>query len=112
MRKKAGDRSALAATSTGYDAVLSDLVGLLEQARRASARAVNFVMASTYWQIGRRIVEQEQHGRERAVYGQTDAAQAPVGGPHNPLRPRVLEAESGADAVVLSRLADPGHAVG
>jgi hypothetical protein len=26
-------------------------------------------MVETYWQIGRRIVEQEQHGRELANYG-------------------------------------------
>lgn len=26
-------------------------------------------MISTYWNIGRRIVEEEQHGKERAEYG-------------------------------------------
>jgi hypothetical protein len=26
-------------------------------------------MVETYWNIGRRIVEQEQHGKERANYG-------------------------------------------
>jgi predicted nuclease of restriction endonuclease-like (RecB) superfamily len=44
-------------------------VGLLENARRASARAVNAVMTATYWQIGRRIVEIEQRGAARADYG-------------------------------------------
>lgn len=37
--------------------------------RRSSARAVNAVMTETYWEIGRRIVEWEQDGRERAAYG-------------------------------------------
>lgn len=54
----------------GYDAILADVVGLLEAARRASARSANAVMTATYWLIGRRIVEHEQQGRERAEYGQ------------------------------------------
>ncbi|MDA1054649.1 MAG: PDDEXK nuclease domain-containing protein [Planctomycetota bacterium] len=45
------------------------MVDLLESARRASARAVNCVMTATYWEIGRRIVELEQGGEERAEYG-------------------------------------------
>jgi len=52
-----------------YSAVLSDIVGLLEAARRAAARTVNTVMTSAYWMIGRRIVESEQEGRDRAAYG-------------------------------------------
>jgi predicted nuclease of restriction endonuclease-like (RecB) superfamily len=58
------------ATLAGYDAILSDLVDLLESARRASARVVNTLMTATYWEIGRRIVEFEQGGRKRAEYGQ------------------------------------------
>src|SRR5882724_6163907 len=52
-----------------YAAILTELVGLLESARRTSARAVNAVMTATYWQIGRRIVEHEQAGADRAEYG-------------------------------------------
>ncbi|HSY66499.1 MAG TPA: DUF1016 N-terminal domain-containing protein [Terriglobales bacterium] len=48
---------------------MSQLVGLLEQARRNSARSVNSIMTATYWEIGRRIVEQEQRGQRRAQYG-------------------------------------------
>ena len=40
----------------GYDTILSELVTLLEGARRISARAVNAVMTATYWEVGRRIV--------------------------------------------------------
>src|SRR6266446_7299202 len=58
-----------AITVAGYDAILADVAGLLESARRTSARAVNAVMTATYWQIGRRIVEFEQGGVERAGYG-------------------------------------------
>ena len=43
---------------------------LLEQARKYSAGSVNTIMIHTYWEVGRRIVEHEQHGKKRAVYGE------------------------------------------
>ena len=52
-----------------YNKVLAGVVELLEAARRASARVVNSLMTATYWEIGRRIVEHEQAGKERAAYG-------------------------------------------
>jgi predicted nuclease of restriction endonuclease-like (RecB) superfamily len=57
-------------TARDYDEVLSGVVELLEQARRAAARSVNAIMTATYWEIGRRIVEFEQGGEERAGYGE------------------------------------------
>lgn len=54
----------------GYGVVLERVVELLEKVRRISARAVNSVMTTTYWEIGRRIVEHEQGGRHRAGYGE------------------------------------------
>lgn len=53
----------------GYNTILSDVAGLLESARRMSARAINAIMTATYWEIGRRIVEFEVGGRGRADYG-------------------------------------------
>ena len=53
-----------------YDQLLGDITGLLEAARRASARVVNALMTATYWDVGRRIVEFEQGGKERAEYGE------------------------------------------
>ncbi|HVS72275.1 MAG TPA: PDDEXK nuclease domain-containing protein [Phycisphaerae bacterium] len=50
--------------------MLTDVISLLESARQGSARAVNAMMTAAYWQIGRRIVESEQHGNVRATYGQ------------------------------------------
>ena len=52
-----------------YSEFVAQLAGLLEQARRNSARSVNAIMTSTYWEVGRRIVEQEQCGQKRAQYG-------------------------------------------
>jgi len=54
----------------GYDELLTDVARVIEDARRLAARAVNTVMTTTYWLVGRRIVEQEQHGAARADYGQ------------------------------------------
>ena len=48
----------------------SEVSDILRQARSTAYRAVNSVMIDTYWQIGRRIVEQEQNGKDRARYGE------------------------------------------
>ncbi|HTU44021.1 MAG TPA: DUF1016 N-terminal domain-containing protein [Bryobacteraceae bacterium] len=66
MKKKSNEQL----SEVVYEALLSDLVSLLDRARRASARAVNHVITSTYWEIGRRIVEHEQKGSRRAEYGE------------------------------------------
>ncbi len=42
---------------------------LLKTARNTAYRAVNTVMLQAYWNIGKRIVEQEQQGKNRAQYG-------------------------------------------
>lgn len=52
-----------------YAAVHTDIIALLESARSAAARSVNALMTASYWAIGRRIVEFEQGGQERATYG-------------------------------------------
>lgn len=54
----------------GYAAVHTGIVTLLEAARRAAARSVNALMTASYWEIGRRIVEFEQGGQQRAARGQ------------------------------------------
>jgi len=43
---------------------------LRERARRRSARTVNTILTATYWEVGRKIVEFEQYGLDRARYGQ------------------------------------------
>jgi predicted nuclease of restriction endonuclease-like (RecB) superfamily len=70
MAKKPRQTALVVARPDSYHAILAEVVGLLETARRASARAVNAVMVSTYWQIGRRIVESEMRGKHRADYGE------------------------------------------
>lgn len=47
-----------------------DISHLLDSARKQAKTAVNTAMVYTYYEIGRRIVEEEQHGDNRAAYGQ------------------------------------------
>lgn len=54
----------------GYTAIHHDIVSLLQTARKDTVRAVNALMTATYWEIGRRIVEFEQGGKQRAGYGE------------------------------------------
>ena len=42
---------------------------ILAQARQRAYAAINVAMVEAYWEIGRRIVEEEQQGKERAEYG-------------------------------------------
>lgn len=53
-----------------YVHLIKEISLLLDNARHASVRAVDVLMTSTYWEIGRRIVEYEQAGEKRAVYGE------------------------------------------
>ena len=57
-------------STADYSSMHGDIVALLEAARRTAARSVNALMTASYWEIGRRIVEFEQGGENRAAYGQ------------------------------------------
>ena len=54
-------------TSSGE--CLSRIRDLLLLGRRQAMTAVNNVMVTTYWHVGREIVEEEQRGTNRADYG-------------------------------------------
>jgi predicted nuclease of restriction endonuclease-like (RecB) superfamily len=72
MKKPGGHpktRKLLPPKVADYDRVFSGVVEVLDAARRASARVVNSLMTATYWEIGRRVVEHEQAGQNRAEYG-------------------------------------------
>jgi hypothetical protein len=55
--------------STGYEVLLSNVLELLQRGRQNAAASVNAVLTTTYWLVGRRLVEFEQRGKGRAVYG-------------------------------------------
>lgn len=46
-----------------------EIKSLLQEARKQIVRQVNTTMVSTYFEMGRRIVEQEQKGDSYAGYG-------------------------------------------
>ena len=52
-----------------YRTVFGDVSKIIDVARSSAARSVNASMTAAYWLIGRRIVEFEQSGEERAEYG-------------------------------------------
>ena len=49
---------------------IDDIRSLVNKARSQAYAAVNQAMVEAYWNIGRRIVEEEQQGENRAGYGQ------------------------------------------
>ena len=55
--------------STKEQKFLSDLKDIVATAKCRGYEAVNQVIVTCNWLIGRRIVEQEQQGKERAEYG-------------------------------------------
>ena len=48
---------------------INEIKTILKNARQKAYTAVNSAMVEAYWEIGRRIVEEEQNGKERAEYG-------------------------------------------
>jgi predicted nuclease of restriction endonuclease-like (RecB) superfamily len=48
---------------------LSDVRQIIDTARRQAYTAINQSMVQAYWQLGKRIVEEEQNGKVRADYG-------------------------------------------
>lgn len=66
--KKNELRSVPATNSVLPPELYEQIASVLETARGKAYRAVNSAMVQAYWEIGRRIVE-EQGGEERAEYG-------------------------------------------
>ena len=48
---------------------INEIKKILENARNTTYAVANTEMIKAYWLIGRRIVEEEQNGKERAKYG-------------------------------------------
>ena len=49
--------------------LIKNIINLLENARKNVLKTVNQTMVTTYFEIGRMIVEEEQKGQNRAEYG-------------------------------------------
>ena len=51
--------------------ILADIQSILKQARKKAYQSINLAMVQAYWLIGKRIVEEEQEGITRAMYGKS-----------------------------------------
>ncbi|WPU98448.1 PDDEXK nuclease domain-containing protein [Mucilaginibacter sp. cycad4] len=50
--------------------IIDEIKSIINNAQTAAIRAVDHQRVLMYWSIGKRIFEEEQHSRERAVYGE------------------------------------------
>jgi predicted nuclease of restriction endonuclease-like (RecB) superfamily len=69
VKKKNGLAAKKADVSPDEKRFFTDISAILDEGRSKAYAAVNFAMTAAYWEVGKRIVEQEQQGRERANYG-------------------------------------------
>ena len=74
MRDEAEEQVVRMTATTGgldapYQAFFGDVSKIIDVARDTASHSVTAAMTATYWLIGRRIVEFEQSGEERAEYG-------------------------------------------
>ncbi len=53
------------------EAVISDVIAIIEEGRKKAYQAINTSMVEAYWLAGKRIVEEELQGQERAAYGKS-----------------------------------------
>ena len=52
-----------------FELLYTDVRSIIEKARENAVRSVDFCRVQMYWNLGRRIFEEEQQGKERADYG-------------------------------------------
>ncbi|MBU0469685.1 MAG: thermonuclease family protein [Candidatus Omnitrophica bacterium] len=55
---------------TQYNKLFNDISNIYEKAKKKSVEAVNEIVIAANWEIGKRIVEDEQKGELRAAYGE------------------------------------------
>lgn len=60
------NKEIIVAVSTAF---IADIKSIVAEARHKSYTAINSAMVEAYWLMGKRIVEEEQNGKERADYG-------------------------------------------
>jgi hypothetical protein len=52
-----------------HSSLINEIKSILNEARAKAVSAINSAMVFAYWEIGKRIVEEEQNGKEKADYG-------------------------------------------
>jgi len=68
-QKRAIAKAAATIEPPSYRELLSGLTSLIANGRSTAGRVVNQTITVTYWLVGRQIVEHEQRGAPRAIYG-------------------------------------------
>lgn len=67
--KKIKSAKSISASLIDYDTLISSIAQAHEEAQHNAVQAVNVTLTLRNWLIGYHIVEYEQHGRDRAKYG-------------------------------------------
>lgn len=71
MNKITSDKTGLIkSTASSFPEILNEIKQIVKKARYASYMAVNYEMLRAYFEIGKRIVDEEQKGQKRAGYGE------------------------------------------
>ena len=68
MKKKVQNGSA-ANLQKSERAFVTDIKRIIQEGRLKAYSSISAIMTQTYWNVGKRIVEQEQQGKARAEYG-------------------------------------------
>ena len=69
MINERNDSMTTESTQISGNSLYNKIASILEESRKFVATTVNTAMVQTYFEIGRLIVEEEQHGNVRAEYG-------------------------------------------
>lgn len=67
--KSKSENNKLSNTDFIKSSVVNDIREILSQARKHAYSVINSAMVQAYWMIGKRIIKEEQHGKQRAEYG-------------------------------------------
>jgi hypothetical protein len=86
MYNFANDMDDKNAIQTTMSALINDVRGIVESGLKKAYQNVNAITVFTYWQVGKRIVEEEQQGEKRAEYGRCSPNSRNVSSPCQTIR--------------------------
>ena len=69
MRERINNSLAMEEMKTIKEGFVGEIRGIIVKAREGAVRSVDFCRVQMYWNIGRRIFEEEQQGKARVEYG-------------------------------------------
>ena len=67
--KHTAQRDCERVSSQSFNTLLADVRQIIENGLQQAYHSVNQAMLNTYWNVGKLIIEDEQHGNRRAEYG-------------------------------------------